>query len=68
MKSLHMALPRRLRGPHAEDSTALAPLIEAAIAPRDVVLVKGSLGSRMAVIVETLKNPESLLPRAANGD
>jgi UDP-N-acetylmuramoyl-tripeptide--D-alanyl-D-alanine ligase len=68
MENLHMALPRRLRGPHAEDSTALAPLVEAAIAPRDVFLVKGSLGSRMAVIVETLKNPESLLPRAANGD
>jgi UDP-N-acetylmuramoyl-tripeptide--D-alanyl-D-alanine ligase len=34
---------------------ALAPLVAAALKPGDTVLVKGSLGSRMAVIVDALK-------------
>ena len=38
-------------------------------ANRDVVLVKGSLGSRMAPIVEALRALEGqALPRAANGN
>jgi hypothetical protein len=34
----------------------------------DVVLVKGSLGSRMAVLVEALKNMPQALPHAANDE
>jgi UDP-N-acetylmuramoyl-tripeptide--D-alanyl-D-alanine ligase len=44
----------RRRGAHAPDSTALAPLVREALRPGDVVLVKGALGSRMAVVVRAL--------------
>ncbi len=54
MKSLYDALPAALRGAHADSSAALAPLVLAAVRPGDVVCVKGSLGSRMAPIVEAL--------------
>ncbi|MES2255199.1 MAG: UDP-N-acetylmuramoyl-tripeptide--D-alanyl-D-alanine ligase [Pseudomonadota bacterium] len=55
MKALWDALPAGRRGAYAENSTALAPKLTAALKPGDTVLVKGSLGSRMAVIVEALK-------------
>ena len=60
MAALDEALPAARRGGHAADSQALAPLVVEALQPGDVVLVKGSLGSRMAVVVEALK--------AAGGD
>jgi len=55
MKALWDALPVGRRGAYAENSTALAPKLTAALKPGDTVLVKGSLGSRMTVIVEALK-------------
>jgi UDP-N-acetylmuramoyl-tripeptide--D-alanyl-D-alanine ligase len=56
MKQLHDALPEARRGAHAADSTALAAILADAVRPGDCVMVKGSLGSRMAVIVEALEN------------
>lgn len=67
MESLFKALPRGLRGAHAANAEELAPLVEAAIAPGDSILVKGSLGSRMAVVVSRLKAATGGVPRAANG-
>ncbi|GAB5469153.1 MAG: UDP-N-acetylmuramoylalanyl-D-glutamyl-2,6-diaminopimelate--D-alanyl-D-alanine ligase [Rhodospirillales bacterium] len=55
MTALQAALPASLRGPHQETSADLAQALTDAIRPGDVVLVKGSLGARMAVIVEALK-------------
>jgi UDP-N-acetylmuramoyl-tripeptide--D-alanyl-D-alanine ligase len=55
MKALWDALPVNRRGAYAENSTALAPKLTSALKPGDTVLVKGSLGSSMAVIVEALK-------------
>ena len=55
MKALWDALPATRRGAYAENSTALAPKVTAALKRGDTVLVKGSLGSRMAVVVEALK-------------
>ena len=55
MRPLYESLPEARRGAHAEDSTALAPLVRDALRDGDVVLVKGSLGSRMAVVVGALK-------------
>lgn len=55
MAHLHAALPEARRGAHAADSAALAPLLVAALQPGDAVLVKGSLGSRMALVVAALK-------------
>jgi UDP-N-acetylmuramoyl-tripeptide--D-alanyl-D-alanine ligase len=65
MKSLYDALPPALRGAHAETSEALMPLVLDAVRPGDVVCVKGSLGSRMAPIVDALAGLERDAP--ANG-
>jgi len=54
MRELHAALTPQVRGGHAEDPTALAPIVADAVRAGDVVMVKGSLGSRMAVVVEAL--------------
>jgi UDP-N-acetylmuramoyl-tripeptide--D-alanyl-D-alanine ligase len=54
MRHLYEAVPAQLRGAHATDSDALAPIVAARIADGDAVLVKGSLGSRMRVVVQTL--------------
>ncbi|SHK08715.1 UDP-N-acetylmuramoyl-tripeptide--D-alanyl-D-alanine ligase [Roseomonas rosea] len=55
MAALHDALPAGKRGAHAADSAALAPMVADALRARDAVLVKGSLGSRMAVVVRAIK-------------
>jgi UDP-N-acetylmuramoyl-tripeptide--D-alanyl-D-alanine ligase len=58
-----------VRGVHSPDSQALIPAVVEAVRAGDVVLVKGSLGSRMAPIVEALRALEGqALPRAANGN
>ena len=56
MAHLHAAVAPARRGAHAPDAQALLPLVAAAVAPGDVILVKGSLGSRMGPIVEALRH------------
>ncbi len=68
MAALHEALPKAMRGGHTGDSSALAPLVSGALAPGDAVLVKGSAGSRMGLVVEALKSIETDPLRAANGE
>ena len=67
MAALAEALPPAQRGGHASDSQALAPEVVAALGPGDVVLVKGSLGSRMALVVEALKGIGGAPPDATKG-
>ena len=57
-RHLFDSLPEPIRGAHAADSTALAPLVAARVAAGDAVLVKGSLGSRMKLIVAALEAQE----------
>ena len=57
MRHLYDSVPDRRRGAHAPDSAALAPLVAAAVRPGDAVLVKGSLGSRMRLVVAALERP-----------
>jgi len=52
--ALANALPEALRGAHAPDSAALLPHVTGAVRAGDVVMVKGSLGSKMAPIVQAL--------------
>ncbi|WP_218044254.1 UDP-N-acetylmuramoyl-tripeptide--D-alanyl-D-alanine ligase [Kiloniella majae] len=65
MKALHEALPADLRGAHTENSQELAVVLATELQADDVVSVKGSLGSKMSVIIEALK---SLSAQNAVGD
>ncbi|WP_218043951.1 UDP-N-acetylmuramoyl-tripeptide--D-alanyl-D-alanine ligase [Kiloniella majae] len=56
MKALHEALPANLRGVHTKNSQELAVVLATELQADDVVSVKGSLGSKMSVIIETLKS------------
>jgi len=55
MKALWDALPSARRGAFAETSAALLPQVLAALKAGDTVLVKGSNGAKMSVIVDALK-------------
>ncbi len=55
MRHLFDALPPDKRGRWALTSVELIPHVLATIRPGDAVMVKGSLGSRMAPIVEAIK-------------
>lgn len=55
MDALYQALPPDWRGAHADDSKSLAAIVLDAVRPGDVVLIKGSAGSRMGYIVHALQ-------------
>jgi len=57
MRHLFDAVPDSLRGVHAADSSALAPIVAAALLPGDAILVKGSLGSGMKRVIEAIESP-----------
>lgn len=54
MKFLWDALPTAMRGHYAEASTGLIKPLGDAVQPGDVVTIKGSLGTKMAPIVDGL--------------
>ena len=54
MEKLRAALPPALRAVHAADSARLAQRVIEGLQPGDVVAVKGSLGSRMKVVVDAI--------------
>jgi len=54
MKSLWQALPATRQGGYAETAAELAPLVVSAAEPGDVVMVKGSNGSRAGMIAAAL--------------
>ena len=56
MRGLYDSVPEAMRTAYAVDSAALAPLVARAIAPGDAVLIKGSLGSRMKLVVDALQS------------
>jgi UDP-N-acetylmuramoyl-tripeptide--D-alanyl-D-alanine ligase len=55
MGSLFQVLPASRRGAYAKTAEALQPMLVEAVGPGDVIMVKGSLGSRMGPLVEALK-------------
>ncbi len=55
MRALWDALPVRLHGGYTEKAADMEPLVAEAIAPGDVIMVKGSNASRMGPLVETIK-------------
>ncbi|MEL6297830.1 MAG: UDP-N-acetylmuramoyl-tripeptide--D-alanyl-D-alanine ligase [Pseudomonadota bacterium] len=56
MKTLYDALPESRRGAWVETSSELVAPLLAGIRGGDVIMVKGSLGSRMAVLTDALKD------------
>jgi UDP-N-acetylmuramoyl-tripeptide--D-alanyl-D-alanine ligase len=65
MRNLFDAVPDTVRGFHATDSTALAPIVAKALKRGDAVLVKGSLGSAMKRIIEAIDTAASVNAGAA---
>ncbi len=55
MRLLHDAVPATIRGAHSTDSASLAPIVSDALRAGDAVLVKGSLGSRMKLVVQAIE-------------
>lgn len=54
MRALHEALPPARRGAHADTAATMAETVASRLQPGDVVTVKGSLGSRMSLVVKRL--------------
>lgn len=61
MKSLIQAIPIENRGAYATDSEGLIADVLSDLRAGDVVMVKGSLGSRMAKIIDALKTRFGIL-------
>ncbi len=55
MKALWDALPAARRGAYGKVSAEIAPKVVRALRAGDVVLVKGSFGSKMSVVIDALK-------------
>lgn len=55
MQRLFLALPGDLQGAWRESAADLEPIVSAAVRKGDIVVIKGSHGSRMSAIVEALK-------------
>jgi len=64
MSHLWAALPVSIRGAWSEKSSDIASLIAADVRAGDVVMIKGSFGSRMSLVVDALK---ARAPAAAEG-
>lgn len=55
MKALHQALPRGQRGEWADSASDFAPHARHLIDAGDVVLIKGSKGSKVSLVVDALR-------------
>lgn len=68
MKNLYDALPPEQQGAHKKDSAELAKIVPDVLTPGDVVMVKGSNGSKMGVVVEALRALPNKFRRVTKGE
>ena len=64
MSTLWEALPRHLKGSYADSATELEGPLRDALAPGDVVMVKGSNGIRLGPLVDSLRLQHRPAPQA----
>jgi UDP-N-acetylmuramoyl-tripeptide--D-alanyl-D-alanine ligase len=55
MRALHAVLPRRQRGDWVETAAELAPRARTLVDAGDILLVKGSKGSKVSLVVDALR-------------
>jgi len=67
MRALAQALPQARLGGYTGNAAELIAQVAQAVRPGDVVMIKGSYGSRMGPIVEALRMLGQPAPRRANG-
>lgn len=67
MRALHAALPARQRGQWVAEAATLAAGARGLIDAGDVVLVKGSKGSKVSLVVEALKKLGRVQPAGDEG-
>ena len=67
MKFLWDALPENRRGGYAQSAEALAPQVVAAVEPGDVVMVKGSNGSKASAVAAALAALDRVQTPGARG-
>ncbi|HIJ63852.1 MAG TPA: UDP-N-acetylmuramoylalanyl-D-glutamyl-2,6-diaminopimelate--D-alanyl-D-alanine ligase [Rhodospirillaceae bacterium] len=68
MRHLHDALPADRRGGHAGDAGEAAAMVRDAVRAGDVVMIKGSAGSRMGQVVSSLEQAAMPPKPAINGN
>ncbi|MCU0815313.1 MAG: UDP-N-acetylmuramoyl-tripeptide--D-alanyl-D-alanine ligase, partial [Cypionkella sp.] len=56
MRALYDALPRHQRGQWVETAADLRPMVRSLVDAGDIVLVKGSKGSKVSILVDALRN------------
>jgi UDP-N-acetylmuramoyl-tripeptide--D-alanyl-D-alanine ligase len=55
MEKMYQSLPEGMRGAYKPTSRELAPMVVEALRANDLVLVKGSRGSRMDIVVDAIE-------------
>ena len=68
MQGLYDFLPAAMRAAHKPNSDAMVEALVAAIRPGDTVLIKGSLGTRMAPLVEGVRALDKTATKIAAND
>jgi UDP-N-acetylmuramoyl-tripeptide--D-alanyl-D-alanine ligase len=68
MRHLYESLPMAMRGGYAVESGELAALVGAAARAGDVIMIKGSAGSRMGRVVQELEAMAAPMRPVANGN
>jgi UDP-N-acetylmuramoyl-tripeptide--D-alanyl-D-alanine ligase len=55
MEKLYLALPESMRGAYRKTSRELAPIVVENLRENDLVLIKGSRGSKMDIVARAIE-------------